>query len=91
MTFEEFDALLALARTEVDAMHTAEPEDRAIESVRLQLAALHGWTRGGRCPAQEEKDRLNFGAIASRELDTYPVAASLYELASHVIYWGHPQ
>ena len=91
MTFEEFDALLALARAEVEGMHAAEPEDRAIESVRSQLAALHGWTRGGRCPAQEEKDRLNFGVIASRELDTYPVASKLYTLASHVIYWGHPQ
>jgi hypothetical protein len=28
--------------------------------------------------------------IASRELDNYPVAASLYELASYVIYWGEP-
>jgi len=91
VTFEEFDALLALARAEVEAMHAAEPADRAIESVRLQLAALHGWTRGGRRPAQEEKDRLNFGVIASRELDTYPVASKLYTLASHVIYWGHPQ
>ena len=88
MTFEEFDALLAQARAEVETMHVAEPEDRAIKSVHLQLAALHEWTRGGRCPAQEEKDRLNFGLIASRELDTYPVASKLYALASHVIWWG---
>jgi hypothetical protein len=27
--------MLALARTEVDAMHAAEPKDRAIESVAL--------------------------------------------------------
>ena len=91
MTFEEFDALLAQARAEVDRMHEAEPLDRAIQSVRLQLAAVHEWTRGGRCPAQEEKDQLNFGAIASRELDTYPVASSLYALGSHVIWWGHPE
>ena len=88
MTFEEFDALLATARAEVEAMHQEEPDDRAIESVRLQLAALHGWTRGERCPVQAEKDRLNFGLIASRELDNYPVATKLYSLASHVIYWG---
>ena len=88
MTFEEFDALLADARAEVEKMHEAEPDDRAITSVRLQLAALHDWTRGGRCPAQNEKDRLNFGMIASRELDTYPVADKLYTIASHVIYWG---
>ena len=88
MTFEEFDALLAEARTEVEALYRSEPGDRAIQSVRLQLAALHEWTRGGRCPAQAEKDRLNFGLIASRELDTIPVAEKLYTLASHVNWWG---
>ena len=89
-TFDEFDRVLAAARAEVDAMHIAEPDDRAIASVKRQLDAVYGWTRGGRCPAQDEKDRLNFGAIASRELDTYPVASSLYELASYVIYCGEP-
>ena len=71
-------------------MFRAEPEDRAIASVRRQLEALHAWTRGGRCPSQGEKDQLNFGLLASRELDTYPVADNLYELASFVIYWGEP-
>lgn len=87
-TFEEFDALLAVARAEVERMAAAEPEDGAIASVKRQLEAVHGWTRGGRCPAQDEKDQFNFGAIASRELDTYPVADSLYELASYVLWWG---
>ena len=89
-TFEEFDRSLATARGEVDAMHQAEPEDGAISSVKRQLDTLHGWTRGGRCPSQAEKDQLNFGQIASRALDTYPVADSLYELASFVIYWQEP-
>ena len=31
------------------------------------------------------------GLIASRELDTYPVASKLYAPASHVIYWGEPK
>ncbi len=87
-TFADFDALLATARAEVAAMHTGEPDDDAIESVRRQLDALHAWTPGGRCPDQAGKDRLNFGMIASRELDTYPVAGSLYALASFVTYWG---
>lgn len=86
-SFEAFDRLLAETRTEIDTMAAAEPDDRAIASVRLQLDALHGWTRGGRCPDQGEKDQLNFGQIASRELDVYPVADALYELASFVMYW----
>ena len=88
MTFEEFDALLAEARAEVEELHRAEPNDRAILSVKLQLAALHEWTRGGRRPAQDEKDRMNFGLIASREMGEFPVADKLYALASHVIWWG---
>jgi hypothetical protein len=87
-SFAQFDALLAAARTELAAMAAAEPDDGAIAAVARQLDALHGWTRGGRCPAQDEKDQLNFGVIASRELDVYPVAGSLYELASFVIWWG---
>jgi Tse6 toxin immunity protein Tsi6 len=87
-TFEEFDALLADACAQVQKMAEAEPHDGAIASVKRQLDAVHAWTRGGRSPTQDEKDQLNFGLIASRELDNYPVAASLYELASYVIWWG---
>jgi hypothetical protein len=86
-SFAEFDAQLASARAELAQMRAAEPDDGAIESVARQLDALHGWTRGGRCPAQAEKDQLNFGLIASRELADYAVAPSLYALASFVIYW----
>ena len=89
-SFEEFDRLLAQARADVDAMLVAEPDDGAIASIKRQLDTLHGWTRGGRCLSQDEKDQLNFGQIASRELDNYPVANDLYELASFVIYWGEP-
>jgi hypothetical protein len=88
-TFEDFDRVLAGAREEVARMAAAEPEDGAIASVRAQLDALHRWTRGGRCPDQGEKDTLDFGRIASRELDSYPVAADLYALASFVTWWGH--
>ena len=87
-SFEEFDQLLASARAELDAMSAAEPDDGAITSVKRQLQALHGWTRGGRCPSQDEKDQLNFGQIASRALDNYPVAEALYKLASFVTWWA---
>jgi hypothetical protein len=87
-TFDEFDEGLQAARKTLADLHASEPEDRAIYSIHLQLEALHEWTRGGRCPSQGEKDRFNFGTIASRELDTYPIAETLYELASFVIWWG---
>jgi hypothetical protein len=90
-SFEEFDQLLAMARAESARMLMAEPDDGAINSVNRQLDALYGWTRGGRCPSQDEKDQLNFGQIASRALDNYAIADTLYTLASFVIYWGEPQ
>ncbi len=89
-SFEEFDRVLDAARVELAAMVAAEPGDGAIASVQRQLESLHGWTRGGRCPAQHEKDQLNFGMIASRVLENYPVADALYELASFVMFWQEP-
>jgi hypothetical protein len=68
----------------------AEPDFNAIAVVLRQLDALHAITRDGRAPSQDEKDRFNFGLIASRELDGYPVAQSLFALASFVIWWGEP-
>ena len=89
-TFAQFDALLATARAECAAMQLREPDDGAIASVVRQLDALYATTRDGRCPSQGEKDRYNFGLIASRELDNYPVADALYTLASYVIWRDEP-
>jgi hypothetical protein len=89
-TLADFDRTLDAARAELARMAAAEPDDGAIASVRAQLEAVHAWTRDGRCPAQGEKDTLNFGMIASRALDTYDVAPDLYALASFVAWWGQP-
>jgi hypothetical protein len=86
-SYAEFDQLLASVRIEVEAALKAEPNHGAIASVKQQLDALYAWTRSGRCPRQAEKDQLNFGQIASRELDHYNFTSSLYELSSFVIYW----
>ena len=83
----EFDALLAKARSEIDELCNADPTDGALSAVQHQLQVLHEWTRDGRRPEQSEKDQLNFGHIASRDLDFYPVARDLYSLSSFVIYW----
>ena len=90
-SFEAFDRLLAAARVEIAAMQEAEPGDGAIAAVASQLKALQRWTRNCRCPSQAEKDTLNFGQIASRELENDPVAGSLYQLASFVTYWDATQ
>ena len=87
-TFAEFDRALDEAIEEIGILYGRDPLDGAVDSIRAQLDALRGWTRGGREPSQDQKDRLNFGLIASRELSDEPVAEKLYGLASFVIWWG---
>jgi hypothetical protein len=84
----EFQRRLAAARPRVDAVVQQTPEP-ALRSIQLQLEALEGWTKGGQPPAQPDKDRLNFGLLASRHLDDLdaPLAQELYALASWVTYW----
>jgi len=88
-SFEEFDRILQQARADIAGLHAEVPDDQPLHSVHLQLEALHNWTRDGRQPTQDEKDRLNFGLIASRNLDDLcpDVCSVLYKLASYVIYW----
>ena len=88
-TLAEFRAALAAARTGVERLRTRLPDDRPIHSVQLQLAALDEWTEDGVAPSQDQKDQLNFGLLASREIDEIgsDLAQQLYALASHVIYW----
>jgi hypothetical protein len=88
-SFAEFDRRLDAARKAMDALVAQNPGERELASIKAQLDALHGYTRGGRRPSQDEKDRLNFGQLASRYLDDIDgaLAGELYELASHVIYW----
>lgn len=88
-TFEEFDAELQRARSELAALAERSPGDDVLDTVRGQLEAVHHMTRGGRCPSQGEKDSLNFGVITSRELSHLDIAQTLYELASYVTWWGH--
>jgi len=87
-SFAEFDALLASAIDQINKLAAEMPDDQPIASIRNQLNAVHGWTRNGRKPEQDEKDTLNFGLIASRYLEGYDdLSRDLFELASYIIYW----
>jgi hypothetical protein len=88
-SFQEFDQRLAKAMTGMDALIAKYPGDPALESIKKQLEALHSWTRDGKKPAQADKDKLNFGLLASRNVDELDadLARDLYALASYVAYW----
>jgi hypothetical protein len=85
----EFQRRLAEALEKVSALLAQHAGERELRSIHLQLEALAGWTAGGQKPTQEQKDRLNFGLLASRHLDDLdqPLAQELYALASWVTYW----
>ncbi|HYF49126.1 MAG TPA: immunity protein Tsi6 family protein [Planctomycetota bacterium] len=85
----EFAQRLDQALARMDQVVTEIPGDQALESVRLQLQGLKQWTRNGRKPEQAEKDRLNFGLLASRYIHEFDseLAGELYALASYVTYW----
>lgn len=84
----ELQRRLAAVIPRVEVVAQATPE-RAIRSIALQLEALARWTEDGEPPTQEQKDRLNFGLLASRHLDDLDpeLAAELYDIASWVTYW----
>lgn len=88
-SYFEFDGRLAAARQGIEALAMQLPDEQELASIKLQLDALHAWTRAGRTPTQDEKDRSNFGLLASRcvsDIDD-ALASELCELASYVIYW----
>jgi hypothetical protein len=64
-------------------------DDPAIAAILGQMRQLKLWTENGRPPTQSQKDTLNFGALASRNLDDIDDALvqSICEVASYVIYW----
>mgnify|MGYP001551796132 CR=1 FL=1 len=65
------------------------PDDRAIASILGQMQQLKDWTENETVPTQGQKDALNFGALASRNLDDIDgdLVQSICEVASYVIYW----
>lgn len=85
----EFERRLEKARERASALAASMPEEAQLASIARQLDALHGFTQGGREPTQDEKDRLNFGLLASRFMSDVDddLAGELYELASFVTYW----
>jgi hypothetical protein len=88
-SFAEFDQLLDAALPYADAARLRYPEAPEYTEIHRQLGLLREWTRGGRRPSQDEKNRLDFGAIASRYVDAEDegFARQLYALASYVIWW----
>lgn len=83
-----FRSVLGSVLPDIDAV-AAECPEPAIVSIQKQLHALELWTRDDRAPTQAEKDDLNFGLLASRNLADLDadLAQRVVGLASYVTYW----
>jgi hypothetical protein len=61
------------------SLKTFEEFDQLLAAARAEVDAM----------AIAEPNDSAIASVKRQQLDNYPVAASLYELASYVIYWGH--
>lgn len=92
-TRQEFFEVLEETRTEAERLAASAPGFRAFEVILEQLEAMQGWTAGGRAPTDEERESINIGLIAVRDLDPEPDAAMadfiqrLHELNGYFAEW----
>ncbi|MCB1590096.1 MAG: hypothetical protein KDI56_14405 [Xanthomonadales bacterium] len=68
-TRAEFFEVLDRAITQVQARCNAVPAQPMYRSILRQLQAMQAWTADGRTPLEAERDRIDIGLIAIREID----------------------
>jgi Tsi6 len=87
--YAEFRAELDRAILKTTDVVGQYPDDPAIAAILGQMRQLKVWTENDQAPTQAQKDTLNFGALASRNLDDIDddLVQSICEVASYVIYW----
>lgn len=65
----DFSQTLSAALGYTKKRLSREPDDPVIVVINKQLKAMERWTRNGREPTKEERESINIGLIAVRELD----------------------
>ena len=89
----DFERVLREARTITRGMLGAAPDNPAIAAIDTQLDAMQRWTAAGGEPTKDERERINVGLIAVRELDddrqdeSGELARKLYVLDSYFKEW----
>ena len=88
-TYAEFRNELDRAIFKTAELAAEYPDEGAITSILGQMRQLKMWTENETAPTQNQKDTLNFGALASRNLDDIDggLVQSICNVASYVIYW----
>lgn len=75
-TRAEFFEVLNATIAKAEAKAAAVPAFWLYQNVVAQLLAMREWTANGRVPAREERDRIDIGLIALREVDEQADAES---------------
>jgi hypothetical protein len=87
LTRLEFDVGLRDALYAIGQLLQADPSDPLYVALSNQLKSVEQWTAGGKNLTQQQKDRINMGLVAQRELkgDEPDLAALLIGLHNFIL------
>jgi len=89
----DFERVLSETIRLVRRLNIESPGYPTFEIILRQLEAMAAWTASGRTPAQDERESIDIGLIAVRELDNDPdpriqdLATRLHELNAYFEDW----
>ena len=83
----EFEVGLSEALHAIGQLLRSDPGDPAYVGIANQLEAIQQWTTDGKDLTQKQKDRVNMGLVAQRELkgDVPDLAALLISLHDYIL------
>ena len=87
----DFFGVLDRAIAEGKAFQVKYAGDASIDAIVRQLEAVKRWSANGRTPTQAERESIDIGVRAARELEgdveTYQWSRSLYALDAYIEDW----
>jgi hypothetical protein len=87
----EFYSMLLEAIRDGKALLDTRPSDDTIETIVRQLEAVVSWSENGRKPSQDERESIDIGARAARELrsdeEAFAWTRSLHALSAYIARW----
>jgi hypothetical protein len=87
----DFQAVLDQAIADGKALLAQRPGDETIDVIVRQLEAVKTWSANGRTPTKEERESIDMGVRASRELEgddeAYVWTRALYALDAYIEDW----
>jgi hypothetical protein len=87
----DFQSVLDKAITDGKALLAKRPGDETIDVIVRQLEAVKIWSANGRTPIKEERETIDMGVRASRELegddDAYAWTRAIYALDAYIEDW----